>query len=287
MSKLRAKPPGDVIKRPKILLFGEAGVGKTLAACQFPRNYLCDGEKGAENEQYVEYLTKAHSALWQSVDADELVAEIRTLLTEDHEFRTVTIDPITTYYADLLDKGERKVGTEFGRHYTEAAKTMRRLINLLMALDMNVIVTCHAKNEYGDAMKKIGVTFDGWKKLDYVFDLVLQLERRGKTRVAIVRKTRIKAFPDGDVFDWSYDEIAKRCGLATVEAKSKPSVLATPEQVEKLNALLGTVQLPEGTADKWLTKANVDVFADMSCEQITKCIAYCDKKIVAATKGTG
>lgn len=280
MSKLRAKTPEQIVKRPKLMLFGEAGVGKTLAACQFPRNYICDGERGAEN--YADAIKKSGSVLFQTSDCDELVAEVRTLLTEDHEYRTITIDPVTPFFTDLLEKAERKVGTEWGRHYGEANKTMKRLTNLLMMLDMNVICTCHAKAEYGDEMKKIGVTFDGWRKLDYVFDLVLQLERRGGSRVAIVRKTRLAAFPDGEVFDWSYEEISKRAGIETVEAKAKTVPLASKEQVEHIEKLLKVVQLAEGTAEKWLSKAGVDGWADMTTEQIAACIKSCEKRIKEA-----
>jgi hypothetical protein len=44
-----------------------------------------------------------------------------------------------------------------------------------MNLDMNVIVTAHAKTEYGANLSKLGYTFDGWRQLDYWFDLVVEL----------------------------------------------------------------------------------------------------------------
>jgi hypothetical protein len=79
--------------------------------------------------------------------------EVKALLTEKHDYRTLVIDPITTLYNDLLDKCEQKVGSDFGRHYGAANKTMKRLANLIMALDMNVVVTAHAKAEYGENLQ--------------------------------------------------------------------------------------------------------------------------------------
>ena len=154
---LRAKKPEAVTKRLKLFMFGPAGVGKTTAAIQFPRPYIIDCERGTEN--YDKTITAAGGAVYQTTDIHEVIAEVKALLTEAHEFRTLVIDPITTVYNDLLEKCEAKVGSDFGRHYGAANKEMKRLANLIMALDMNVVITAHAKAEYGDNLKKLGYTF--------------------------------------------------------------------------------------------------------------------------------
>lgn len=183
---LRAKKPEAVTKRLKLFMFGPAGVGKTTAAIQFPNSYIIDAEKGTEN--YDKLISGSGSVVFQTNDITEVIAEIKSLLTEKHDYRTLVIDPITTLYNDLLEKCEHKVGTDFGRHYGEANKTMKRLANLIMALDMNVVVTAHAKTEYGENLAKLGYTFDGWRQLDYWFDLVVEL--------GIVR------LPEGTVDKW-------------------------------------------------------------------------------------
>lgn len=273
---LRAKPPEEIQTRAKIFLFGEAGVGKTTATCQFPANYIIDGEKGTNH--YADAIKASGSQVFQTCDMEELIDEVRTLRSTRHSFRTLTIDPITPFGVDYLEKAEHRVGTEWGRHYGELNKVMKRLMNLLNALDMNVIMTAHAKNEYGDNMKKLGMTFDGWKNLDYEFDLVLELQRRGSKRVGVVRKTRLKAFPDGQVFDWSYDELKARYG-EVLEAESKPIVLATPEQVAEITRLVEKVKLADGAVEKWWKKAQVDRWDDMPGEDLTKCIEHCRKQI--------
>src|SRR5688500_19543495 len=96
---------------------------------------------------------------------------------------------------------EQQVGTDYGRLYVSANKVMKRLANLIMSLDMNVVITAHAKPEYGQNLAKIGYTFDGWKQLDYWFDLVVELGKKGKKRFAKVVKTRVESFPDEDVLD--------------------------------------------------------------------------------------
>jgi hypothetical protein len=269
---LRAKPPEAVEKRLKLFMFGPAGVGKTTAAIQFPNSYIIDCEKGVEN--YSKLVTASGSAVFQSNDMYEVIAEVKSLLTERHGYRTLVIDPITTAYNDLLEKCEHKVGIDFGRHYGEANKVMRRMANLIMQLDMNVVVTAHAKAEYGDNLKKLGYTFDGWKQLDYWFDLVVELGKKGKKRVARVAKTRIESFPDEEVFEWSYAAIKERYSVDVLEKESTVLPLATLDQIQEVKSLLNIVRLPEGTIDKWFAKAGVDLWEDMPAETIDKCITY-------------
>src|SRR5438477_4868210 len=241
---LRARKPEAVTKRLKLFMFGPAGVGKTTAAIQFPNSYVIDCEKGVEN--YDRLVTDSGSVVFQTTDINEVLQEVKALLTEKHEYRTLVIDPITTVYNDLLEKCEQKVGTDFGRHYGEANKTMKRLANLIMALDMNVVVTAHAKAEYGENLRKLGYTFDGWRQLDYWFDLVIELGKKGKKRFAKVVKTRIDSFPDEDVFEWSYEAIRKRWDPSVLEKEANIVQLATGDQVREMKELLNIVRLPEG-----------------------------------------
>lgn len=272
MAALRAKKPEAIQKRLKLFMYGPAGVGKTTAAIQFPSSYIIDCERGTEN--YAKLITASGSAVFQTTDMHDLIAEVKSLLTEKHDFRTLVIDPVTTLYNDLLDKCEQKVGADFGRHYGAANKEMKRLANLIMALDMNVVVTAHAKKEYGQNLAVLGQTFDGWKQLDYIFDLVIELGKKGKKRFGKVVKSRVETFPDEDSFEWSYQAIKERYDIATLEKEAAPVSLAAPAQVSELKALLDAVRLPEGTVEKWLSKAGVETFEDMPAETIAKCIEY-------------
>src|SRR5215213_1704583 len=279
MSALRAKKPEAVTKRLKLFMFGPAGVGKTTAAIQFPKSYIIDAERGAEN--YDKLIADSGSVVFQTNDITEVIAEIKSLLTVKHDYRTLVIDPITTIYNDLLEKCENKVGTDFGRHYGEANKTMKRLANLIMALDMNVVVTAHAKTEYGQNLAKLGYTFDGWRQLDYWFDLVVELGKKGKKRLAKVTKTRIDSFPDDDVFEWNYDAIKRRYDVTMLEKEATVVQLSRPEQVREIKELLSLVRLPEGTVEKWFAKAGVDLWEDMPAESVAKCIDYVKGRLPA------
>lgn len=278
---LRGKKPELTEKRLKALFFGEPGSGKTTAAIQFPRPYLIDTEKGAENEQYVKRIRDVGGVVFQSNDFNEITKEVTALLSEKHEYRTLIIDPITTIYDDLVNKCEAKVGTDFGRHYGEAKKAWKRLNNLLLRLDMNVIVTSHQKNLYGDNMSVIGKTYDGPKGLDYMFDMVFEVQRRGKDRVGVVRKTRLEAFPEGETFPFSFDTIAEKYGRVVLERDAQPVQLITAANVAKLKELLDARKDGADLLDKWLTKAQAEEIEELPADVADKCIAFLGGKEAA------
>jgi hypothetical protein len=276
---LRGVKPEAIQKRLKALFYGSAGVGKTTAAISFPQPYLIDTEKGAENTQYVNLLKKSGGAVFQTSDFDELIKEVTLLLTEKHDYKTLIIDPLTTLYNDLLDKAAHKVGTEFGRHYGEANKAMKHLLNLLLRLDMNVIITSHAKNEYGANLAVLGQTYDCYKKLDYLFDLVFEIQKRGKERVGIIKKSRIETFPDGETFPFAYEEIAIRYGKEILERTAQAEKLAEKDQIKEIERLIELLKVPRETTDKWLAKANSEKWEEMPYEAIQKCINYLKSEI--------
>lgn len=276
---LKAKKPAALESRLKALFYGNAGVGKTMAAIQFPKPYIIDTEGSTNKPQYVAAIEKVDGAVLMTVDFDEMVNEVKELLTTKHDYKTLIIDSLTLLYNDLLDKAERKVGTEFGRHYGEANKRMKQLLNLLFRLDMNVIITAHSKNEYGQNLAILGQTFDCYKKLDYLFDLVFEIQKRGKDRVGLVRKSRIETFPDTDTFPFSYDEIAQRYGRHVLERDAVAQELADDAQVKEILRLIELMKVPEETYEKWLSKANSETWADMPKDALQKCIDHLISKI--------
>lgn len=271
---LKGKKPAMIEQRLKALFYGCAGVGKTMAAIQFPKPYIIDTEGSTNKPQYVKQIEKSDGAVLMTVDFDEMVNELKELLTTKHDYKTVVIDSLTNLYNDLLEKAEKKVGTEFGRHYGEANKRMKQLLNLLFRIDMNVIITAHSKNEYGANLAVLGQTFDCYKKLDYLFDLVFEVQKRGDKRSGIVRKSRIESFPDTETFPFSYDEIAKRFGREILEKDAVPIELATDEQVKELARLIDLLHVPEETYSKWQKKYSVEEWNEMPRDAIEKCINH-------------
>jgi DNA replication protein DnaC len=111
---LKARKPAMIESRLKALFYGNAGVGKTIAAVSFPKPYIIDTEGSTNKPQYVKAIDRMDGAVLMTVDFDEMVNEVRELLTTQHEYKTLVIDSLTLLYNDLLEKAEAKVGSEFG-----------------------------------------------------------------------------------------------------------------------------------------------------------------------------
>lgn len=276
---LRAIKAEEVQKRLKVFFYGPAKVGKTTAAIQFPAPYWIDTEGSADKPIYAKLLKESGGVVYQTQDFDEVLKEVKALMTEKHPYKTLVIDSFTILYNDLLDREEEKVGNEFGRHYGAANKKVKQLLSLLLRLDMNVIITSHSKNEYGPKLEVIGTTFDGYKKLDYLFDVIFEVQKRGKERVALVKGSRYECFKEAEIFKFMYGEIASRYGKEIMEKEAEPIRLADFNQVVELMKLIDLVKLPEDTQAKWKKKANAETWEDMSHDSIQACIDLLKTKI--------
>jgi len=277
---LRGVQPDLIQKRLKVLIYGVSGAGKTFASISFPKPYLIDCEKGYEHDHYLKKIKENGGAIFHTTDFDELLAEVKDLGTQKHGYKTLIIDPLTVVYNNLLEKCitnrvsvSNPDGMAHGGHYIAANRAMKLLMNLLINLDMNVIVTSHAKNEYGSNMVVLGSTFDGYKKMDYLFDLVFEITKTAKYRMAIVKKTRIEAFPDGDKFAFSYEEVASRYGKDILERDAE-ILKASQAQIDDATQLVKQLDIPTQTIDKWFAKAEVSAWQDMPYSSMDKIITH-------------
>lgn len=289
---LRAKKPEIREKRLKLFLFGPPGSRKTTSALQFPKSVLIDLERGSE--QYTKTINKAGSIVLETNNPDEVMAEIKALLTEKHEYRTLIIDPVTIFYQALQDKWSRifehhaktekeKELQDFGMRYWGRVKgEYKSFLRMLLQLDMNLIMTSHQKDIYGPNMQKIGIGPDSMKGDNYVFDYVFRLNVVGDKAIAITEKQRSEPlepqkFPSE--FEWNYQNFLKFYGAEIIERESVAVPLATSEQVAEITRLLEVVKVNDEDITKLFTKHDVDGWAELTAEAIQKYIDNLKKKI--------
>ncbi len=290
MSKLKAKQPEQTKpSKPKILIYGKPGVGKTWASLDFPGCYYIDTEGGADLAHYVDKLKNAGGVYMGpkdgSLDFPTVIEQFQALATEKHNYKTVIVDSISKLFNSAIATEADRLGDKnaFGADKKPAIAYMRRLVNWVNRLDMNVLFIAHSKGEWGTDAKgervEIGQTFDGWDKLEYELHLCLEVTKNGPMRRARVRKSRLTGFPDGSVFDWGYQPFAERYGKDIVEASAEAITLATAEQVAEITRLLELVKIDEATVEKWKTKAGAETFAEFSEEQAGKVIEALNNKL--------
>ena len=284
-SKLKAVEPKTASpQKPKILIYGKPGVGKTWASLDFPNVYYIDTEGGANLSHYTDKLKKSNGAYMGpghgALDFETVIEQVKALGTESHGFKTLVIDSVSKLFNTAISEEMERLGDkdQFGASKKQPVAYMRRLIGWLSRIDMNVILVSHEKSEWGLNSKgervEIGSTFDCWDKLEYELDLCLNIIKAGPKRMARIRKSRLKEFKEGDTIDWSYDDFAKRYGEDIIEKEHEAIVLATNEQLGKLKDLLDKVKLPEGQEKKWLKKANVESWDEMTTDRIESAIEH-------------
>lgn len=285
MSKLKAVNPSDVdMPKPKILLFGKAGSGKTWSALDFPTTYYIDTESGAKLPRYLKKLKDSGGMYFGTENGansfETILEQVQALATEKHPYKTLVIDSITKIFSTVVADEQARLGDKdaFGASKKPAIQYMRRLVSWLTRLDMNVILICHETDKWGKdsngQQSVVGQTFDGWNKLDYELDLAINTFKIGSKHKARVTKSRLEGFQDAEVFDWSYETFAEKYGKNIIEGEVKQLELATPEQIEELYNLLEIVVIDEKEVNQWFKKANCESFEEMDKDKIQSIIDF-------------
>jgi hypothetical protein len=266
-TKLKGRDPSTIApSKPKIVIYGLPGVGKTWAAIEFPNVFYIDTEGGADLDHYRKKLQASGASYFGpddgSLDFQAVLGQVQALATEDHDRKTLVIDSLSKLFnnqitltqermvRDAATKGkEYDPSADFGASKKEAIGYMRRLLAWIDKLDMNVILIHHQKDQWKDG-KVAGSTFDGWDKIEYELHLVLRIGKNGPNRLAYIGKTRLTQFPDGESFPWSFSEFAKRYGETVINGAVVKAALATQEQIKEHASLLSSVKISQEVLDK-------------------------------------
>ena len=92
-------PKATKIGKPKIMLSGLAGVGKTWLAMDFPNVFFIDTEGGGELGHYQEKLELAGGRYFGREDGSQdfgnVINTVQWLAANPHEYKTLAIDSFT------------------------------------------------------------------------------------------------------------------------------------------------------------------------------------------------
>ncbi len=228
-------------ERLKMYIYGEAGTGKTITSLHFPNPVMIDTEKGSLH--YGKYFNFHRLA---ANDPKIVMAAVNELLADPQGFKTLIVDPFNRIYNEIENNFVRRMKAKSGlddyeiqpRDYKHFKSETERLVNRILALDMNIIVTDGAKIEYDNEefMKPVGTKPDGPKKLPHMFDIVLELYiNKDGHRMAKVKKDRTNTLPSKE-FPFTYEAFTNAVGIeglerAPVVIKQKQALAANRERM--------------------------------------------------------
>ena len=111
---------------------------------------------------------------------------------------------------------------------------------------------------------------------------MLELTKKGNksaVRKAFVKKTRIEAFPDGDIFDWSYKELMKRMGQDAIEGESKPVEYVSKENLDRFRSLIRESKITAQEATEMQDQCGVTDWEDAPAEYIDRFIVQLQDRV--------
>jgi hypothetical protein len=286
MSLKGKKPELIVPSKPKFMLSGKSGTGKTFFALNFDKPFYIDTERGATRKQYTDKLIASGGAYMGpdegSQDFREVIGQVRELATTQHPYKSLVIDSFSNLYLLEASAAEERVGADFGKDKREANRPARQLMRWLERIDLSVILVCFQKDKWirqGKELIMEGSTYEGPPRLDYSLDLWLESRMSGTKRFATVIKSRLEGFPVSTDIPLDVDTFKKLYGAAIVEGPVKAITLASLEQISEIRRIVDLLKVPEEDLEKWLTKAQAVEVEDLSQENAVKLLDFLNAKL--------
>jgi len=261
------------------LVAGESGTGKSFWIGNLKNTLIFDTDIGGGLSYLTARIEKNGSERIEVSEYPEVMDAINKRKRDGSlkNYTTIAIDHLTTLQHNAVNRHNPNMSDDFGRSYDKATREWRRVRELARIGDFNLICTAHMKTKYVDK-QAAGTTTDASKNIEADMSMVLYLQRTARyPSLAHVQKWRRdpedRRGPIPANFPFTVEEFLKIHGFP-LDGQRQEVPMASEAQVKELVRLLEVVKLPDGTADKWLAKAKVDLWDEMTNTDISKCIAY-------------
>lgn len=129
---------------PRICIYGTHGIGKSTLASVFPNPIFISTEDGIDGLDVTSFPKATHIG--------DVVESIKTLIKEEHDFKTVVVDTVDWLVEPLIvddvEATHEAKELAYGKGQMFVAESFREILQGLDALrrkrDMNVVLLAHA-----------------------------------------------------------------------------------------------------------------------------------------------
>lgn len=191
----------------KVLLFGSAGVGKTVFALSHPgKGYLIDTEGGADH--YAQFFPNVK--VLRTTQFKEILNALKWLENNAEKDSFLVIDSETMLWDALQYARATYTGAETSMKQLNLGdwgvikRIIKNIHQIMSNLDMDVIAIAHEKAETDSSGGVIEYIPDTERNVPYYFDIVMRLVRLGEQRRLEILKKRVATIATGEVFDITY-----------------------------------------------------------------------------------
>lgn len=198
----------------KILVWGEAGSGKSRFALSAPAPLVIDleGSTRLYANEFDFWKAEVDKTNPQAGNPGSLTINLLKEILEGKypDRKTLIVDPVTDLLDCIEDVSAKKYEEMIGKKVTELnavqktkwyayrRETARNILNQLKDIPMNLILVARTKNLWDTKdgkMQPVGLTYDALDIVEYLMDIVIQLEKNGDETRAIVKKSRLGNLP--------------------------------------------------------------------------------------------
>lgn len=275
----------------KVLVWGESGSGKSRFALSSPNPIVVDleGSTRLYAEDFDFYKAEVDPTNVQAANPATLTKNIIKEINNNEypDRKTLVIDPLT----DLLDCIEnicaetyqKQIGKKITdlnaiqktKWYAYRKETSRKILDNLKDIPMNLILVARSKNMWDTVdgkLQPVGQTYDCLEIVEYLMDIVINLEKTSEGIVAKVKKSRLANLPNILPVQ-NFNSIYKAIEETKASSKSNVDnndVAINPDSIDSIRYAIEEKSKEKLTEDEVINSFNSEINVSVNAEDILK-----------------